>query len=87
MGSNGEVVAGSVVRDLNAGVIPTAAVYTYSRSRGLCAVVSLEGAIIRTQKTATPRYHGRTVNARSILSGRVSLQSGAQHFLSVLRSY
>jgi SH3 domain-containing YSC84-like protein 1 len=68
-------------------VIPTAAVYTYSRNKGLFAGVSLEGAIIGTQKTANARYYGRVVSARSILSGRVSPPSGVQRLLTVLRRF
>ena len=51
-----------------ADVTTTAAVYTYSRSKGLFAGVSLEGAIIATQKTANDRYYGHVAGARAILS-------------------
>src|SRR5450432_760415 len=78
LGADVSAAAGPVGRDLQAGVTPTAAVYTYSRSKGLFAGVSLEGAVIGTQKTANDRYYGRIVGARSILSGRVAPPSGAQ---------
>jgi SH3 domain-containing YSC84-like protein 1 len=87
IGADVSAAAGPVGRDLQAGVTPTAAVYTYSRSKGLFAGVSLEGAIIGTQKTANARYYGRVVSARSILSGRVAPTAGAQRLLSTLNRY
>jgi lipid-binding SYLF domain-containing protein len=71
LGVDVSVAAGPVGRDLQAGVTPRAAVYTYSKSKGLFAGVSLEGAVIATQKTANARYYGHPVSARHILSGAV----------------
>jgi lipid-binding SYLF domain-containing protein len=71
LGVDVSVAAGPVGRDLQAGVTPRAAVYTYSKSKGLFAGVSLEGAVIATQKTANARYYGHPVSARQILSGAV----------------
>jgi lipid-binding SYLF domain-containing protein len=87
IGADVSAAAGPVGRDLQAGVTPTAAVYTYSRSKGLFAGVSLEGAIIGTQKTANARYYGRAVSARSILSGRVTPPNAAQRLLGILSRY
>lgn len=84
IGADVSAAAGPVGRDLQADVTTTAAVYTYSRSKGLFAGVSLEGAIIGTQKTANARYYGQAVSARSILSGRVAPPSGARRLLGVL---
>jgi len=63
--------AGPVGRNLQAGLVPRAAIYTYSRSEGLFAGVSLEGAVIATQKSANHRYYGRPVRPTEILSGSV----------------
>ena len=71
IGADVSAAAGPVGRDLQAGLTPRAAIYTYSRSKGLFAGVSLEGAIIATQKTANTRYYGRPVPAADILAGRV----------------
>jgi SH3 domain-containing YSC84-like protein 1 len=87
IGADVSAAAGPVGRDLQAGVTPTAAVYTYSRSKGLFAGVSLEGAILGTQKTANDRYYGRVVGARSILGGRVSPPAGARRLLNALNRY
>ncbi len=87
IGADISAAAGPVGRDLQGAITPTAAVYTYSRSKGLFAGISLEGAIIGTQKTANARYYGRVVSARSILAGRVAPTGGAQQLLGILGRY
>jgi lipid-binding SYLF domain-containing protein len=77
LGADVSVAAGPVGRAVEADVAPTAAVYTYSRSKGLFAGVSLEGAVIATRKGANARYYGRPVPAADILSGRVAPPRGA----------
>lgn len=84
IGADASAAAGPVGRDAQAGVTPTAALYTYSRSKGLFAGVSLEGAIIATQRDANRAYYGRRVSARAILSGRVAPPAAASRFLDVL---
>jgi lipid-binding SYLF domain-containing protein len=84
IGADVSAAAGPVGRDLQADVTPTAAVYTYSRSKGLFAGISLEGAVIATQKTANARYYGRPVTARAIVNGEVSPPPGAGRLLSLL---
>jgi lipid-binding SYLF domain-containing protein len=78
LGVDASAAAGPVGRDAHAGVTPTAAIYTYSRSRGLFAGASLEGAVIATQKTANTRYYGRQVRATDILTGRVAAPAQAR---------
>ncbi|PZR73559.1 MAG: hypothetical protein DLM73_10550 [Chthoniobacterales bacterium] len=72
IGADASAAAGPVGRDVQASITPTAAIYTYSRSKGLFAGASLEGAVIATQKTANARYYGRPVRAREILNGSVA---------------
>jgi lipid-binding SYLF domain-containing protein len=87
LGADVSAAAGPVGRDLQGDVTPTAAVYTYSRSKGLFAGASLEGAIIGTQKTANDRYYGRVVGARSILAGRIVPPRGAEQLRDILNRY
>ena len=87
IGADVSAAAGPVGRDLQGAVTTTAAVYTYSRSKGLFAGVSLEGAIIATQKTANARYYGRMVSARSVLSGRVQPVRGTERLLALLNRF
>jgi lipid-binding SYLF domain-containing protein len=84
LGADVSATAGPVGRDVQGDVLSTAAVYTYSRSKGLFAGASLEGAIIATQKTANDRYYGRVVGARTILSGSVAPPPGAQRLVQLL---
>ncbi|MEY2561702.1 MAG: YSC84-like protein 1 [Verrucomicrobiota bacterium] len=84
LGADASAAAGPVGRDAQAAITPTAAVYTYSRSKGLFAGASLEGAVIATQKTGNARYYGRPVSARAILNGSVSSPAGASVLHSAL---
>jgi len=85
LGADLSAAAGPVGRDVQAGVMPTAAVYTYSRSRGLFAGASLEGAIIFTQKDSNMKYYGRPVSSAEILSGEAVPPQGASHLRAALR--
>lgn len=84
LGADASVAAGPVGRDLQAGVVPTAAIYAYSRSRGLFAGVALEGAIIVTRAAANARYYRSPVSAGDILAGRVAPPPGAHRLRSAL---
>jgi lipid-binding SYLF domain-containing protein len=84
IGADVSAAAGPVGRNLQAGVTPTAAIYTYSRSKGLFAGTSLEGAVIATQKDSNARYYGRPVRSRDILRGRVAPPKGARPLLAQL---
>ncbi len=84
LGADASAAAGPVGRDAQAGVMPAAAIYTYSRSKGLFAGASLEGAVIATQKTSNARYYGRSVRARDILTGRVPAPAKASGLRAAL---
>src|SRR5438270_12938745 len=77
IGADVSAAAGPVGRTAEGAVAPTAAVYTYSKSKGLFAGVSLEGAVIGTQRDSNSRYYGRPVRADEILNGRVAPPPGA----------
>src|SRR2546427_9622163 len=69
IGADVSAAAGPVGRTASGAVAPTAAVYTYSRSKGLFAGVSLEGAVIGTQRESNFRYYGRPVRTDGNLRG------------------
>jgi len=77
LGADMSAAAGPVGRDVEANVAPKAAVYTYSLSKGLFAGVSLEGAVIVTEKEKNERYYGRSVTASKILSGKAAAPAGS----------
>ena len=73
-------------RNVEAGITPVAAIYTYSRSQGLFAGISLEGTVIGTRNDANAKYYGRAVTPEEILSGKVLPPSGAKRLVQVLTS-
>jgi lipid-binding SYLF domain-containing protein len=77
IGADVSAAAGPIGRTASGALMPTAAVYTYSRSKGLFLGVSLEGAVIGTQRESNFRYYGRPVRADSILSGTTKPPPGA----------
>jgi lipid-binding SYLF domain-containing protein len=81
------VAAGPVGRTAEAGVALGAAMYTYSRSQGLFAGISLEGTVIATRDRINAAYYGESVEAREILSGRIKPPADAQKLLAVLSKY
>ena len=87
LGGNVSVAAGPVGRAAEAAVGLQAAVYTYSRSQGLFAGVSLEGTVIGTRDDLNTGYYGRPVQARDILSGKIEAAAGAQKLLARLSKY
>jgi lipid-binding SYLF domain-containing protein len=86
VGADLSAAAGPVGRDLAADVMPVAAVYTYSRSQGLFAGVSLEGTVIAARDGANKSYYGRRVTPEDILSGRVKPPKGADKLRRALES-
>ena len=85
LGADASVAAGPVGRAAEADVTPRAAIYTYSKTKGLFAGVSLEGAVIGTRKGANERYYGRPVSAYDILHGRAAAPAGAASLRAALQ--
>jgi lipid-binding SYLF domain-containing protein len=81
------VAAGPVGRTAEAGVAIGAAMYTYSRSQGLFAGVSLEGTAIGTRDRINSAYYGEPVDPREILSGKIQPPAGARKLLDMLAKY
>jgi len=82
VGADVSAAAGPVGRHAEADVAPVAAIYTYSRSKGLFAGVSLTGAVIVSQEDANHRYYGKTVTPTAILSGNAAAPAGAHRLIS-----
>jgi lipid-binding SYLF domain-containing protein len=86
LGADISVAAGPIGRTAEAGITPVAAIYTYSRSQGLFAGVSLEGTVIGTRNDANTEYYGRSVTPEEILSEKVPPPPGAMRLVHVLTS-
>jgi lipid-binding SYLF domain-containing protein len=87
LGGNLSVAAGPLGRTAEGGISLQAAMYSYSRSQGLFAGVSLEGSSIGTRDDANAAYYGKPVTAGEILSGRVQTPAGTRNLLAVLSKY
>lgn len=87
LGANLSVAVGPVGRSAEASVAPRAAVYSYSRSQGIFAGVSLEGAVIATRYQANEEYYEKPVYTNDILEGKVVPPPSARKLLDVLAKY
>jgi SH3 domain-containing YSC84-like protein 1 len=61
-------------------------VLTYSRSKGLFAGVSLEGALIDADKDANKNLYGKEIGAKEIVTGGQTAPASAQPLVSLLDS-
>jgi lipid-binding SYLF domain-containing protein len=87
LGANLSAAFGPVGRSAEASVAPQAALYTYSRSQGVFAGVSLEGTVIGTRYQANEEYYGKPVYPSEILSGKEAPPAGAQKLVNLLTNY
>jgi|SRR6516225_1707851 lipid-binding SYLF domain-containing protein len=62
----------------------TADVLTYSRSKGMFAGVSLEGASIDTDNDANKKLYGESMSARSIITGDTTVPAAAKPLVDLL---
>jgi SH3 domain-containing YSC84-like protein 1 len=87
LGANASAAAGPKGRNIEAATDASlrAEILSYSRSRGLFAGVSLEGASLRPDDDASEQVYGRTLTARNIVTGTlVSVPASGRHFVEVL---
>jgi len=64
-----------------------AKVLTYSRSRGVFAGISLNGAAITQDEDSTASLYGRKVPFDTILAGKVAAPEGSQVFTEAVKKY
>lgn len=91
LGADAAVAAGPVGRNVAAAtdLKLKAEIYTYSRSRGLFAGISLEGAALQIDGDANAAYYGsKEIPAEDILSGKVVKDSsGIKELQRLLKEY
>jgi lipid-binding SYLF domain-containing protein len=78
LGADAAVAAGPVGRNMSGAVDTTlrAEIYSYSRSRGLFAGVSLEGSVLQIDTEANGAYYGSGYrSARSVIDGSVGRET------------
>ena len=79
----GSVAAGPVGRHASAGTDwkMNTEMLTYSRSKGVFAGLTLEGAVVRQDNDSTHAIYGRHMMFRNILSGKASTPASADAFV------
>jgi SH3 domain-containing YSC84-like protein 1 len=83
LSGEGSAAAGPVGRHASAGTDwkMNTQMLTYSRSKGLFAGITLEGAVVQQDDDSTKAIYGKNVKFRNILSGRVSTPRSADAFM------
>jgi lipid-binding SYLF domain-containing protein len=89
LGADASVAAGPVGRHADASTDwkMRAEVLTYSRTRGLFAGISLNGAVLTQHREDTRDFYGRMIPFRSILLGNVPSPKEAELWHSTLAQY
>jgi len=79
----GSVAAGPVGRHTSAGtdILLNTEVLTYSRSKGVFAGLTLEGAVIEQDNDSTRAIYGHHMMFRTILSGKAPTPKSAEAFM------
>lgn len=88
-GGNCTVAVGPLGRNIEADVAfrSTAAVFSYCKSRGLYAGVSLVGSYLIERKDTNRKFYGQDIRASSILNGDVAPPPEAHDLYSILEDY
>jgi SH3 domain-containing YSC84-like protein 1 len=86
LSGEGSAAAGPVGRHASAGTDwkMNTQMLTYSRSKGLFAGITLEGAVVQQDDDSTKAIYGKNVKFRNILSGRVATPQSAEAFMKAV---
>ncbi|KAH8711961.1 hypothetical protein GQ44DRAFT_731014 [Phaeosphaeriaceae sp. PMI808] len=90
LGGNVSIAAGPVGRNAEAAGAASlkgvAGIFSYSKTKGLFAGISLEGSGIVERRDANEKLYGRRWTARELLSGQVPPPPAAEPLLRILNS-
>jgi len=89
LGADATVAAGPVGRDATADtdLKLNAEILSYSRSKGIFAGVSLDGAAMQADKSGDKAMYGPDVDRHEILNGHVTVPESARGLLSEISGY
>jgi len=89
LGADASVAAGPVGRNAAAGtdIRLNAEILSYSRTKGIFAGVSLEGAVVQADRSGDRSMYGAAVDRHEILSGRVATPLSARELSRELNAY
>ncbi|KAK3381380.1 hypothetical protein B0H63DRAFT_202118 [Podospora didyma] len=90
LGGNVSIAAGPIGRNAEAAgaasLRSVAGIFSYSKTKGLFAGVSLEGSVIVERKDANTKLYGRPISARELLSGSERPPPQTAPLLTILNS-
>lgn len=89
LGADAGLTAGPIGRKAETGVNLTldAAIYSYSRSKGLFAGIALDGAVLDVDDDANARVYGKDVKVKQLLDGDVGANATVQPFLEAMADH
>jgi len=89
LGAEATVAAGPVGRHVAAGtdIRMSAEILSYSRSKGIFAGVSLDGAVVQADKSGDRAMYGDDVDRHEILSGKVPVPESARPLVREIGRY
>jgi lipid-binding SYLF domain-containing protein len=89
LGADASVAAGPVGRNATAGtdLKLSAEILSYSRTKGVFAGISLDGAVVQADESGDKAMYGKDVNRHEILSGKVAVPVSARQLLHEIGGY
>jgi len=89
IGADATAAAGPVGRNATAqtDALMTAEILSWSRSKGLFAGISLDGATLRNDLDENKELYGQRWTAKEILGSGAKVPAGAQRLISILNKY
>jgi SH3 domain-containing YSC84-like protein 1 len=89
LGADASVAAGPVGRDAAAStdLKLNAEILSYSRTKGVFAGVSLDGAVVQVDKSGDQALYGDNVDTHGILDGEVRIPASARNLMHVLHTH
>jgi len=89
LGADASVAAGPVGRSAAAGtdLKLNAEILSYSRSKGVFVGVSLDGAVMKADKSGDKAMYGDGVDRHEIIDGKIAVPASARSLLQELHAY
>jgi SH3 domain-containing YSC84-like protein 1 len=89
LGADASVAAGPVGRNASAGtdLKLNAEILSYSRTKGVFAGVSLDGAVVQADKSGDKAMYGANVDRHEILDGKIAVPASARRLLREIDGY
>ncbi len=89
LGADASVAAGPVGRNAAAGtdLKLSAEILSYSRSKGIFAGISLDGAVVQADKSGDEAFYGANVDRHEIVDGKIAVPPSAKGLIHELHAY